>query len=283
MDIVSVLQQFSDTILFEYDDAGHTLEFFPVPPPALGFVPGPDNTRPEAADKLDQILALVRRTGQPVRTELSFRTLDGRFRFYLCHCKPATPVEGQPPHIVGKLTDITDRFDREQHLLRQSRTDVLTGLYNRSAEALIDEQLITAKGGTLFMIDLDDFKQINDSCGHSVGDQVLVGVAATLRQLFRSGDIIARVGGDEFIVFMKGPSKPALAQARAQTILKELHKLRFPGVTQRISVCIGIALSPPLSPDYDTLHRAADSAMYDGKHADKHCWRFHSEPGVPAD
>lgn len=275
MDVITVLQQFSDTILFEYDCTKQTTEFFPALPDEWGRGSHPSGAPDEIASKLAQVVALVMRTGQPVRSELSFRAQNGRFHFFLCHCKPAACME--TPRIIGKLTDITDRFDREQDLLRQSRTDVLTGLYNRSAEALINEQLIAAKGGVLFMVDLDDFKRINDTYGHSLGDQVLVEVSSLLRRLFRPNDIIARVGGDEFIIFMKGKAKAALAQSRAQLILDELKKLHVPGVNLPISMCIGIALSPPLPADYEQLHEAADSAMYDGKHASKHSWHFHSE------
>lgn len=286
MDAVAILNEFSDTLLFEYDCATGALEFAPAPPAELGLpdrlylsARSPQPGVPEAAEKLARILRAVKVRGAGLQAELAFRALDGGVRFYLCRCKMLSGLPGQPRRIGGKLTDITDRFDREQDLMRRARMDVLTGVYNRSAEELIAQRLASCRGGALFMIDLDNFKRINDTYGHRKGDQVLVAVTGVLKRLFRQSDIIARVGGDEFVAFIEGPADPDLACSRAQMILERLQTLRVPGVDLPASVSIGIALSPPLPPDYAQLHHAADQAMYEVKRARKNCWRVCATPG----
>lgn len=200
---------------------------------------------------------------------------DGQLWVYLCRCKALEGAGGRGGQIVGKLTDITERFDREQDLLRRANMDLLTGVYNRSAEELITRKLKQNGGGVLFMIDLDDFKQINDTLGHSVGDQVLVAVSDVLKHLFRAGDIVARMGGDEFVVFLESPLDPDLMAQRAQMILTHLERIPLPQLNGPVRASIGVALSPPVQPEYAALHQAADEAMYQSKRASKNGFRLY--------
>lgn len=275
MDVNAVLREFSDTLLFEYDCDSARLEFSPAPPAVLGL---PDclplkssaggSTLSEAADKLRRFMQTAQPGGPVIKSELAFLALDGTMRFYLCRCK-ALERTGQTQRIVGKLIDITERFDREQDLLRRANMDVLTGVYNRRAEELIQQRLAVCQSGVLMMIDLDDFKQINDSLGHSVGDQVLVAVSDVLKHLFRADDIIARVGGDEFIVFLESPLDPDRVAQRVRMILEHLQNIHLPELGSPVKASIGVAISPPVQPDYAVLHQAADKAMYRHKRAGK--------------
>ena len=282
MNVNHVLNEFSDTLLFEYDCDSARLEFTPAAPAVLGL---PDllplrsdaggRTLPEAADKLRRLLRAARPGGPVVKAEVTFLGQDGQLWVYLCRCKALEGAGGRGGQIVGKLTDITERFDREQDLLRRANMDLLTGIYNRSAEELITRKLKQNGGGVLFMIDLDDFKQINDTLGHSVGDQVLVAVSDVLKHLFRAGDIVARVGGDEFVVFLESPLDPDLMARRAQMILTHLERIPLPQLNGPVKASIGVALSPPVRPEYAALHQAADEAMYQSKRASKNGFRLY--------
>lgn len=283
MNVNAVLKEFSDTVLFDYDCASTRLEFNPAAPAALGL---PDRLplrgdacgrgMPEAADKLRRLLRAAVPNGPAVEAELVFLGRDEHLWVYLCSCKSVGPA-GQE-HIVGKLTDITSRFDWEQDLLRRANMDPLTGVYNRSAEELIRHKLEHLGGGVLFMIDLDDFKQINDTLGHGVGDQVLVAVSDILQHLFRADDIVARVGGDEFLVFLESPLDPELMARRARMILTQLEQIRLPQLDRPVRASIGVALSPPVAPEYAALHKAADQAMYQSKRTSKRGFRLHTAP-----
>lgn len=282
MNVKNVLQEFSDTLLFSYDCDSARLEFSPPPPAALAI---PDRlplhstaggrTLSEAADKLRRVLRAAASGGDAVNTELIFPGPEGTNLVYLCRCKAISSPGQSGGTIVGKLTDISERFDREQDLVRRAHMDPLTGVYNRSAEDLIRRRLEHSRGGALFMIDLDEFKQINDTLGHAVGDQVLVAVSQVLTHLFRSGDIVARVGGDEFLVFLEGPLDPDRMARRARTVLEQLESIRLPALGRPVKASIGVALSPPVAPDYAALHQAADQAMYQSKRHCKNSFQLH--------
>ena len=122
--------------------------------------------------------------------------------------------------VVGKLQDITDIKQREQRLVEISERDVLTNTYNKSAVGKISQSLKENTAGVLFMIDLDDFKSINDKWGHEVGDIVLRKVGEVLNKTFRSDDLVVRMGGDEFAVFLQGKVDSELAKKKADMILE---------------------------------------------------------------
>jgi diguanylate cyclase len=154
-------------------------------------------------------------------------------------------------------------------LRRQATTDDLTGLPNRRAfYAHVNAQL--ANRGTaqaLLLLDLDRFKEVNDSLGHQVGDQLLIQVGTRLAEQLRDGDMLARLGGDEFAVLLTGvTSDQAVAVAvKLRTALAEPFTLE--GIALRTDVSIGLSLSPEHGIDLTVLLRRADIAMYKAKRA----------------
>jgi len=170
------------------------------------------------------------------------------------------------------------RFARERkrkvaRLTRQAFTDALTGLPNRALLAdRLDNMLARAKRngslvGVLF-IDLDGFKQVNDSIGHAAGDQLLQRVAERLTGALRRGDTVARVGGDEFVVALDNLGRPEDAETVAENIEALIaHPYRIQGCPVQISASIGIAFLGADADDIDGLLRHADQAMYRIKRA----------------
>lgn len=192
--------------------------------------------------------------------------------------------DGNPVRHVGRLLDTHDMVVRESQFRRKAERDGLTGLYNRAAALdRIDTILNTeTRPCTLIAIDIDDFKSVNDTYGHPEGDRVLTELAAFLANAMRREDVVARMGGDEFMIFAPGLG-PGPA---AERVLD--HLVRGPFAASRStdggeprvlheaapSVSIGAAccLNPPVS--FEELYEAADETLYHAKNAGKAGYGF---------
>ncbi|MDQ6783139.1 MAG: EAL domain-containing protein [Actinomycetota bacterium] len=187
---------------------------------------------------------------------------------------------GQLVRVSGTAQDVTEAKHKEQELrianerLQQlATTDALTGLPNR---ALLDDRLDQAlalarrenRKVALLYLDLDQFKEVNDSLGHQAGDDLLIEVAARLRGVLRDSDTAARVGGDEFAILLSGPDPARHAATTAQRLLTTLRaSFTADGVEVLATTSIGIALWPDDGISKDHLLRHADVAMYRAKRA----------------
>jgi diguanylate cyclase (GGDEF)-like protein len=173
---------------------------------------------------------------------------------------------------------------RERDLLRQTETDQLTGLANRLGLQRALRQGMQAAGEllALLFIDLDRFKPVNDLHGHAVGDWLLVQVADRLRERLRGGDLVARIGGDEFSVLLRGLKDDAGATQVADKLLDALGLpfLHPQAGALQIGASIGIALYPRHAGDPDALLHAADMAMYAAKQAGRHDWRLAADTAL---
>jgi diguanylate cyclase (GGDEF)-like protein/PAS domain S-box-containing protein len=182
--------------------------------------------------------------------------------------------------VVALAIEASQRRDAEDRLLRLAHYDSLTGLPNRNLLADRLRQALAFAGRhrervALMFLDLDRFKNINDSLGHHVGDQVLKDVAARLTRTLRSGDTVARLGGDEFVVVLQEVRDPSDAATVAQNLLHELAPPCFvDGRELHLSASIGITLFPDDGRDADALMKNADSAMYHVKDAGRNGYQF---------
>ncbi len=158
--------------------------------------------------------------------------------------------------------------------------DPLTGVWNRGyTETKINEFLSERRNnGVLFMLDMDDFKSINDTYGHIVGDEMLIKFGHTLQKLTRQDDIVCRLGGDEFVVFLKGACSHSAISEKAEQILVTLENcLIKPDTGDSVSVSIGIATAPADGTDFITLYNKADKSLYFVKQNGKNSYHFFSE------
>lgn len=178
--------------------------------------------------------------------------------------------------LADQLAVVVEQLAGQERLSRLSTTDTLTGLLNRrgfqvALERAVERAQIDGAGGALFYIDLDNFKQVNDRYGHAQGDAALKAAAELLRNGFRIGDPIGRLGGDEFSAWASGVGS-AEAAAKARELLSAGAVLRgfAPDATAPVGLSIGVAmLAPGGEGGIDVLMERADQAMYRIKHGGK--------------
>ena len=184
--------------------------------------------------------------------------------------------DGVITHYFSVFTDLTERKNAEQQIYRLAYFDVLTGLPNRAKlYTLLRQALLEAKrnrtNGAVLFIDLDRFKQVNDSLGHAHGDILLKEVSMRLSAGLRSEDVIARIGGDEFVVALVDITKHEDASIVAQKILDNLSRpIMVEGQELQIAASIGISVYPNDGDDAETLIKNADIAMYRVKQSEAH-------------
>lgn len=165
----------------------------------------------------------------------------------------------------------------EDEMMQMAHYDPLTGLPNRAFFETHTRQVMARnKRAALLFFDLDNFKVVNDSLGHPIGDQLLKAVAGQLRQVVRQHDNLSRLGGDEFTLLVEGAGQRQ-ANAVAEHVIQALHRpFQVDGHELSIGVSVGIALYPDDGDNVDKLLRSADSALYAAKAAGKHTCRFFS-------
>jgi diguanylate cyclase (GGDEF)-like protein/PAS domain S-box-containing protein len=231
-----------------------------------------------APGNYDQLRQTLAETGH-WRGELWQRRKDGEEFLCWVELNEVRDAAGQRTHMIGVLTDITDRKRAEQELRYLANYDTLTGLPNR---ALLGERLGAAvisarrsgqKVGLLFL-DLDRFKHVNDSLGHTAGDRTLKAAGTRLRQCVRETDVVARLGGDEFTVVLENLVDLRGAEDMAHRLVQAfVRPLPISGTQETvISPSIGIALYPDHGQTPADLLKCADTAMYQAKERGRNTW-----------
>ncbi len=196
--------------------------------------------------------------------------------------EPIFDAQGVFKGYRGVGRDVTHQRLAEQQVLKLARYDALTGLPNRNM--FIDELDRTlgrarrsGHGFALFFIDLDRFKNINDSLGHGAGDRLLQVMAARLRELLRDSDLVARLGGDEFVVLLEGSAEgPALAGVARKALAAIAEPVLIEGRSFQVTGSVGISLYPQDGTDAATLLKNADAAMYLAKDSGKNTFQFYT-------
>ncbi len=196
---------------------------------------------------------------------------------------------------VSKLLELYDlRKDLEHQLMRRTQqmematlkslTDALTGLHNRDyLEKKLNELLEEGHAGALFMIDLDNFKGINDTYGHIVGDKTLQIFAEVLRTYSREDDVICRLAGDEFVTFYPELTDREIAAKKAGDIIKLFNeKMASMGYPDVVSVSIGIMMATG-DEDYVSLYNNADKSLYYVKNNGKNSYHFYGEHKIASE
>lgn len=208
----------------------------------------------------------------PKHETIEYRTrrFDDDYTWYQVNLTSLLGSEGYVTRVVGRMINIHEKKLKELELLLRAEKDALTGLYNKGATVqLIQNSLHDGKNGMLnglMIIDLDNFKEVNDLMGHAQGDQVLVDTAVVLNEIFKGGDIVGRIGGDEFIVYMKNLNTISNADILAAKVVKEVDfTFEYEEQPIRVTCSVGVAIFPYHGKNYEELFNKADKAVYTAK------------------
>lgn len=177
------------------------------------------------------------------------------------------------------IDDITARKESEIFWRKKAELDALTGLLNREAlESRIDQHLVAGGQGTFFMMDIDNFKQVNDQKGHAFGDFTLKNIAEVLKKYFVSEAFIGRIGGDEFVVFTCGGENLKQIGQDAQNICDIInHIFKAEDGLEKVSSSIGVAFAPKDGDTFEKLYLNSDAAQYLAKRSGKNRYAVYGE------
>ncbi|CAN5493676.1 hypothetical protein BH11PSE11_BH11PSE11_30310 [soil metagenome] len=212
--------------------------------------------------------------------DIEYRVVvDGQTRWLKERAQLYRDADGNPLDAIGSVQDITERKHAEEHIRRLGHFDSLTGLPNRTLLAdRFNHDLSMAQRNSgnlaLLFIDLDHFKNVNDSLGHRIGDALLMEVAKRMKAVVREEDTISRQGGDEFVIVLPGIAADGAAHAAEKLLLTASQPYSIEGHELNITPSIGIAIYPTDGADFDALAQRADAAMYRAKSAGRNSFRF---------
>jgi diguanylate cyclase (GGDEF)-like protein/PAS domain S-box-containing protein len=227
-----------------------------------------------------QLHAYLRAPTSDYEGELRFKHRDGSYRWIQARAQVVRDDQGHALRMIGTHIDISEHKEREEQVRLFAQHDRLTRLPNRALTLESAERWLSAaqRTGNLLAVlymDLDEFKPINDTYGHHIGDEVLKEVALRLKGSFRSHDIVGRLGGDEFLVIVTQLDN---ALSAAHAAVHALHELSLPyrigDLVLHTSPSIGISMFPDDGTNIETLVRNADCAMYEAKQSGKGAYRF---------
>ena len=179
--------------------------------------------------------------------------------------------------IIGRIRDNRQKKELED----KADTDLLTGLNNKLATERKIKNYMSQNPevqSVMFLLDVDDFKTVNDTMGHAFGDEVLSSLGEGISSLFRASDIIGRVGGDEFMIFLKAVPTTEIIQKEAETVEEFFHRFQV-GEKEKYDVraSIGVAVFPHDGADFETLYKAADQGLYKAKRRGKNQLAFYED------
>lgn len=270
-----VIDQATD-IIFEWDLQKDTLSFSSNWRKKFGYdpirreiskrIPRSHNIHPK-----DQatFVTLMKDTAAGVPySEAEFRIQNSGGCYLWCRIRATTQFDEdhRPIKAVGIIADIDEEKRQRQVLMEQAQRDALTGLYNKVTVNNLVEQRMRLREPTghqaLMIIDIDHFKAVNDTYGHLVGDSLLSDVATVLKSSIRVTDLVGRIGGDEFLVYLPEIADETAAQLKAENILTALQLITPTNGAPPISCSVGVAYFPRGSIDYFALYKCADQALY---------------------
>lgn len=172
---------------------------------------------------------------------------------------------GKLCRIIGQMYRFDDRWkENKQKLYSEARRDSMTYLWNYkyTKEYIVEFLRLGKRSGTFFIIDIDNFKKINDTMGHLFGNEVILSVSRALKSVFSDSDIIGRVGGDEFVVFMKDETSRRNILEKCNAVCRAVKNVYCGEKGCQISASIGTSRYPMDGKEYDTLFEKADAALY---------------------
>ena len=287
-DKLSATMEALPDLLFELDETGlymdvraHNPAKMVVPPHLFLGRRVHEVMSEKSAREVMACLQEAKATGSSYGRQLRLNTVTSGIRWFELSAARKKSDPGEPVRLIVVAHDVTDRKQNEELIWHQAHFDPLTGLPNRRMfrEHLERALLRSAQKNhplALMFIDLDRFKDINDTHGHDMGDLLLQTAAMRLRSCVRDTDLVARLGGDEFTLVVEGPDNDRRIDAISRDVLARLAEPYHLGAeVEYLSGSIGVTVFPTDGQDADTLIKQADQAMYVAKRAGRNrCERF---------
>ncbi|MEG2139677.1 MAG: PAS domain-containing protein [Bilophila sp.] len=286
-----LLSELTDAIVYEYDIKNDSVYVSPRWEERFGYpfgqsevvfkLQGSDVVFEEDKQALYGMLEKLMTGTQNAECEYRVKVITGEYIWCRNIATVVKDKDGTLVKILGKIFDIDTAKKEQEELTERAQRDTLTGLYNKGATKALISDYLAGEGknevSALMVIDVDNFKSINDNLGHMFGDTVLSSISSDIQHLFRSSDVVGRIGGDEFMVFLKKMPLESFVVKSANAICEALHNT-FTGDTQSysISCSIGIAMYPKDGISFNELFKGADCALYKSKEKGKNQFSFYN-------
>lgn len=288
----------NQTVVFDYDFTKKTMEFSGD----TEFINGTQIDRVNAK-QMTELLRLVHKDDSffihevfsistqketdSINREIRLLCFDNHYYWFKLIGTVVRDENQNPRHFVGNIVNVDETVNKEQILKKKAELDPLTGLLNKGAfqesvtKALQDSSPFDIYA--FYIIDLDNFKKVNDTMGHIVGDQVLADTAKKLCVIFSDADFLGRIGGDEFTAFLRltyDGKKYAekIIESKAKAICARLNEVYSDGTSEvNVSASVGVALYPLHGAKYENLYKNADSVLYKSKNGGKNQFTIYNE------
>ncbi len=286
--LFATMAELSDEVVFTIDVRNSLIQFFGKGKDKLGLSAVkqkfPEQIQEKSKIYVDDVALLSKlsenfHAGIIEALDIRFMDEEGEPHYYHIMYELMHDNQGKPAFVMGKIVDIHERKTLEL----RSQIDLLTNCYNKiTAESLIRNTISSEDGKlgihALFIVDIDNFKAINDNLGHYFGDVVLSEIAENLHAVFRNADIVGRIGGDEFVVLLKNVNAQAIVINKVNQVLKVFNNT-YSGDQEdyKVSGSVGVAMFPEHGKTYEELYKAADKALYQSKLRGKDCFTIYSE------
>ena len=226
----------------------------------------------------DEFCAAMDRGDEHISYEVRQVSDESAFIWFRYVGIPVYDKDHKPYKIMGKTLDITGEKKNQELLKQKAERDSLTDLYNKAKmRKLVEKHIRQADDteGAFLIIDIDDFKTINDSCGHLYGDEVLIKIANTILISAGMEDYAGRIGGDEFCVFCRGKNVGQHAVETAERISRMADQIQLSG--RRVTLSMGISRYPEDASSYEELYQKADQALYRVKRSGKNAFSVYDK------
>lgn len=274
-----ILEQAGE-VMFKWDLSDDKMQFSECWKDKFGYVPRTTNfsnviqkgghIHPEDVPCLLRQIAVLRGGCRFLNLEVRIAAADGRWLWCKIRACGIYDTSGMLTHVIGLIVDIDDEKKAHCALQAQAEQDSLTKLTNaHTTRQLAGQYLAGSKDQihcAMLIIDLDDFKRINDQYGHLFGDEVLIHVAGILKHSFRDDDIVGRIGGEEFLVLMKNVSDHQKVMERCNHLLEAIQASSS---ACKLTASIGVGIVAGAATSYEELFLRTDEALYQAKHAGK--------------
>ncbi len=284
-------------VIFECDMDGNDLYFSDKWKEMFGYDPvqanlkeriaGDSHFHPDDAPVAMEMFLALQNGSDYEERDLRIVNADGHYLWCQIRVTVQHDQLGNALKMVGVIVNINEQKRSEQELKNRAEQDALTKLLNKDASKHYIQAFLQSpdcrESSALLVIDLDNFKQVNDQYGHMFGDIIITQAADEIRRLFRTDDIVGRIGGDEFLVLMKNIPSLELLQARLEALIRVFSTTLHDRVPEADLGCsVGVSLYPQHGRTYADLFRQADQALYKAKARGKNGYQIYDASSAAA-